>query len=289
LSRSRDLRALPYLGAAVLRTDGMADFLALLDVARSWLQEYRDQVHPKLEPDFNPRSNALGAWSDPWAILDGVRRAPFLESTAAGDISLRTWFIAHGDAKPVDDDDRKLPAAAELEAALGAVPDEEFEAVLAAVTQALDTLSQIESLSVGIEPKAKPASLDGIAKVLTQIQVVLGAEAKVRVQRPKPEVSVSGTSASAVKASTERDSGAGASSPRSSDGPLGEIRSREDAVRCLAAVRQFFARTEPSSPIPLLIDRTQRLIDKSFLDVLEELIPDSVKNAKEAVGVKSES
>jgi type VI secretion system protein ImpA len=268
----------------------MADFLSLLDVARSWLQEHREQVHPQLETDFNPRLNALGGWSDQWAILDGVRRAPFLEATAVGDISLRTWFIAHGDAKPADTADKELPSAAELEAALSAVPDEEFEAVMAVFTRAMDTITEIEALSAGIEPNAKPASLDGLAKVLGQIQAILSAEAAIRVQRPKAsEATLAAAAIPSEAASSPRGPANASQASRTVVGAVGEIRSREDALRCLAAVRQFFAQTEPSSPIPLLIDRTQRLVDKPFLDVLEELIPDSVKNAKEAVGFKSES
>jgi type VI secretion system protein ImpA len=289
LSRTRDLRVLPYFAAAVLRTDGLSAFFAALEVAHQWLREHRDAVHPLLEADFNPRLNALGAWSDPWAILDGVRRAPFLVSTAAGDISLRTWFIAHGDAKPVEDADKQLPSAGELKSAVSALSDEEFQETLADVTRALDLLAQIEALSLGNEPKAHPASLAGLAKVLEKIQSVLGSEASARVQRatlPAPQATSLSGSAAVVRVVQEANTRA---PMRSEGGPVAEIRSRQDAVRCLAAVRQFFSDTEPSSPIPLLIDRTQRLIDKSCLEVLEELLPDSVNEAKKAAGVKADS
>ena len=64
------------------------------------------------------------------------------------------------------------------------------------------------------------------------------------------------------------------------------IRSREDAARALDAVAGYFRVNEPSSPIPLLIERTKRLIAKDFLAVLEELAPDALSQAKAASGVR---
>src|SRR5690606_36660970 len=44
----------------------------------------------------------------------------------------------------------------------------------------------------------------------------------------------------------------------------GAIRTRRDALRCLDLVATFFRENEPSSPIPLLIERAKRLMDKDF-------------------------
>jgi type VI secretion system protein ImpA len=67
------------------------------------------------------------------------------------------------------------------------------------------------------------------------------------------------------------------------------IRSREDATRALDAVAGYFRVNEPSSPIPLLIERTKRLVAKDFLAVLEELAPDALPQAKAASGVRDQS
>jgi hypothetical protein len=59
-------------------------------------------------------------------------------------------------------------------------------------------------------------------------------------------------------------------------GAPGVIRTREDAIRMLDRVCEYMERTEPASPAPLLIRRAQRLMNKSFVEIIEDLTPDSV-------------
>ena len=57
---------------------------------------------------------------------------------------------------------------------------------------------------------------------------------------------------------------------------VGAIASRQDAIRALDAVAEFFRRNEPSSPVPLFVDRAKRLVSKNFLEVLADIAPDAV-------------
>src|SRR5262249_20968601 len=65
---------------------------------------------------------------------------------------------------------------------------------------------------------------------------------------------------------------------------VGALRSRQDATRALDAVAAFFRTNEPSSPIPLLLERAKRLVAKDFLEVLAELAPEALAPAKAASG-----
>ena len=55
----------------------------------------------------------------------------------------------------------------------------------------------------------------------------------------------------------------------------GRFSSRQDAIRALDAVADFFRRNEPSSPIPLFVERAKRLVSKDFLEVLADIAPDA--------------
>jgi type VI secretion system protein ImpA len=66
---------------------------------------------------------------------------------------------------------------------------------------------------------------------------------------------------------------------------VGRIRSREDAIRALDAVAEFFRRNEPSSPVPMFIERAKRLVSKSFLEVLADIAPDGLAQARVIGGV----
>jgi type VI secretion system protein ImpA len=59
-------------------------------------------------------------------------------------------------------------------------------------------------------------------------------------------------------------------------------------VRALEAVAEYFRRNEPSSPIPLFVERAKRLVAKDFLQVLADIAPDALSVAKSAGGLKDE-
>jgi type VI secretion system protein ImpA len=50
----------------------------------------------------------------------------------------------------------------------------------------------------------------------------------------------------------------------------------------------YFERHEPSSPVPLLLNRAKRLISKDFLEILRDLTPDGVLQAESIGGVTGE-
>ncbi len=57
----------------------------------------------------------------------------------------------------------------------------------------------------------------------------------------------------------------------------GEIASREDVIRAIDKICEYYARFEPSSPLPLLLRRAKRLANKSFLEIVRDLSPDALK------------
>ena len=48
----------------------------------------------------------------------------------------------------------------------------------------------------------------------------------------------------------------------------------------------FYERNEPSSPIPILLQRVNRLVSMDYLEIMAELTPDAVKQAKALAGMK---
>ena len=78
-------------------------------------------------------------------------------------------------------------------------------------------------------------------------------------------------------------------SPAPAGSASGEIRSRDDALRQLDRGREFIERTEPANPAPLLIRRAQRLMRKTFVEIIEDLTPDSLGTIKSIAGIKDES
>lgn len=74
LTLSRDLRILPHLIAATLRTGTLIEVLPLFGLSRAWLARYWDEIHPQLGGDAIERRDALNLLADRVAILDRLHR-----------------------------------------------------------------------------------------------------------------------------------------------------------------------------------------------------------------------
>jgi type VI secretion system protein ImpA len=62
------------------------------------------------------------------------------------------------------------------------------------------------------------------------------------------------------------------------------ITQRDDALYLLDLVKTYFRSYEPSSPVPMLIDRAQRLATMGFFDILRDLAPNGIDQAQIVAG-----
>jgi type VI secretion system protein ImpA len=65
----------------------------------------------------------------------------------------------------------------------------------------------------------------------------------------------------------------------------GVIRTREDAIRDLQRVCDWIEQNEPGHPAPLLIQRARRLMAKSFMDIVKDILPEGVAQIQKLAGV----
>jgi len=89
-------------------------------------------------------------------------------------------------------------------------------------------------------------------------------------------------------AGTDSPEAAGAAQAGASAPMTGAITSRADVVRALDKICDYFAQNEPSSPIPLLLQRAKRLVSKSFVEIVQDLAPDGIAQVDTIRGASSE-
>ncbi|MHC4437474.1 MAG: type VI secretion system protein TssA, partial [Planctomycetota bacterium] len=65
----------------------------------------------------------------------------------------------------------------------------------------------------------------------------------------------------------------------------GEINSPKDALLAIEKVCQYYDRNEPSSPVPLLLRRAQKLVSKNFLEVVQDVCPDALSQIQMLGGI----
>ncbi|MEL6281061.1 MAG: type VI secretion system protein TssA, partial [Pseudomonadota bacterium] len=61
-------------------------------------------------------------------------------------------------------------------------------------------------------------------------------------------------------------------------GPSGAINSPQDVVAALDRIVDYYARCEPSSPLPLLLKRARRLVSADFVTIMKDMAPQGVEN-----------
>jgi type VI secretion system protein ImpA len=160
-----------------------------------------------------------------------------------------------------------------VDAAFDAVALEDLVALREKVAAAVAAVQHIDTLMRAQGSADASPDFDELTKTLKAIARELGARVAARNGSP-------------VADTTEAGPQAVTSGPSRLAAP-GAIGSREDAIRALDAVAEFFRRTEPSSPVPLFVDRAKRLVAKDFLEVLADVAPDALAAARAAGGVKA--
>ena len=272
VSQSRDIRPLTYLGAAELRLSGLDTFVVTLEAAAHWLAAYWDDVYPRIDEDAILRQNSLYAFADRMAVVDALRRTPLVNHRQLGTFSLRDIEIAKGTSQPAEDE-QNLPTEAQISSAFAAASVDELKAIQALIGRASAAAGSIESVMRDRTDGEAVPDLSLLIQTLKKAQEALRPHLEARPQH-----------SSGGEGLGDGECGPGHAQAVAN----GPIRTREDAIRALDAVAEFFRRNEPSSPVPLFADRAKRLIKMDFVQLLGEIAPGALPEVRGAAGLRDE-
>ncbi len=278
LGRTKDLRVAVTLVRALMHTDGWPGLSDGLGLVRGLLERYWDGVHPLLEaPDNDPtyRLNTLAALADRDLTVPRLRLMPLVASRRLGRFGLRDLDVAGGTLPKPPEEEGPAPDLRTIAAAFQDADAERVAADAAAVAGALDHVDAISAACAG--------RLSGQAPDLGALRALLAQAGQAYAEH-------AGRGGGA--APSEEASGSGSMSGMGTGGAgaaPGEIRSREDVVRLLDLACEYFRRNEPSSPVPLLLERAQRLVSKSYLEIMRDLAPSGLSEAENIVGRRDET
>ena len=250
LERSKDLTAMGHLLSAAIRTEPFGVVLDIIAAAGIWVKDHPENVYPLLDGDGIARANALGCLVDPLAIMSDLPKMVVVSSRTLGEFTVES--AADSDTE-------------QMREALQTAEEGQLSALSEKLDAALEAIRAFETPAEDDHPAPNLAVLTGFLESLN---------------------GVVSTAESVDDADQGNDGEKGGDSSSGGVAVPGQIGSREEAKVALAAVSAYFRRAEPSSPVPLLLDRAERLISKPFLDVLSELLPDSIDNANTTFGIK---
>ena len=277
--RTKDLRVAVYLTRSLLHTEGLTGFSDGLSLIQGLLENYWETVHPQLDPADNNdptlRINTLIALCDTDTVLHGIREATLVKSTTFGQITLRDILISSGKfSLPAGANEQAIEISA-INAAFMEAQLDQLQAIADSIRQSIESIAAIESLLMNKVGAKQVADLSSLPILLKEAQHIMSEHLSQR------GVSETGTETETSSDSINQQPG----SQLAAQPMTGTINSQEDVIRVLDMACDYFKRHEPSSPVPLLLQRAKRLVAKDFMEILRDLTPAGVTQAEEISGV----
>jgi type VI secretion system protein ImpA len=288
LERTRDLRVLVHLAGARLHLMGLPGFAGVLVQIRRLLETRWEQVHPQLDPEdgLDPalRCNVLLGLKHPATILRALRDLPLAGSARTGTVCWRDIAILNGVIEP--ESGREKTSEAAIRAAFGEMDLGACKALQEAAAQAAGDADGIQAAFEAQAPRASAPDLTQLSKLLLDMMKEL-RRFKAAPSAPDPDIEVEPNLETADDEQPQTASSSRALPTRVR--AITEINRRDDALYLLDLAAAYFRRHEPSSPLPLLLDRASRLAMMEFMDILRDLAPDGVGQAQLIAGHRAES
>ncbi|MCU7883532.1 MAG: type VI secretion system protein TssA [Candidatus Thiodiazotropha sp. (ex Lucinoma annulata)] len=259
--QSKDLRAAIYLTQALMHTDGYAGLSDGLSLIKGYIDGYWETFHPLLDPDDNNdptiRINTLINLCDPIDSLAAVNKIPIVDSTVMGKFSFRDIQIASGTLQPTDTESQEVTLD-QIDAAFRESTTEQSQQTLSQLRHAIECVDAIENRLNELVGVDQSPDLQSLVSLLKQVEKEVAMRAGVESLSEDSDNTVNG-------GSTQQQAAA-----------PGVINNRDDVIRALERISQYYQKNEPSSPIPLLLERARRLVKMDFHEIVQDLAPGGV-------------
>lgn len=267
LERSRDLRLAVHLVRANLALSGIVGLADSIALVERLLDQRWDSVHPELDPDddLDPtlRINSLAILADTGTLVRELKEATLVILPGLGPFTVKMLEVANGEQPPAAGQEKI--ALGSIEGALADADPERFAAGLDALGRTLDSVVNIELTLVRQVGSSQALNLDALTRPLRKAHEFLS--------RQQGGAAEQGSGEHAAPA-------ADGAAPAARAGISGDIASRDDVVRMLDKLVQYYARYEPSSPIPILLERAKRLVPMNFFEIMQDMAPDGIAQLK---------
>ena len=281
LSRAHDLRVTIFLIRALLHTDGFAGLGSGLALLHGLIDRYWETLYPQLDPEDNndpiQRINILASLSEGEDILGPIKRRNLCASRSLGLYSFRDILIASGKIAATRNDKAPPPSMADIEAAFKDTDEKDLFEIKTAIEEAL---TQLLGLQAALQIKIGDAYSGSVPDFKELHEVLIEMDAIMETQLEGRGSSGANIRGPEADASVEQPAGAaGASVGQRMDA----INGRQDVIRLLDQICTYYRHNEPGSPVPILLKRARQLVEKNFIEIIQDLAPDSAGKIKSLI------
>lgn len=272
LSKSKDLQVMLYLIRALIPLEGVKGFRDGMSFLEKSLASFWDGLHPQLDPSdgFDPtlRVNILEELASLELVLQPLSLAMLVESKSVGRFCLRDVQYAT-DKIPIPDNQTK-PEINTIKAAFLDVELDELTATYQALNEAAESAGNIESFVAGKVGGTNGPNLDALKVFLKDVRHNFEQLAGPRLSPEELDQLEEGQDDGMAVDDAVR---VGQSAKTF---VAGAITSRRDVINALDSISKYYKVYEPSSPVPILLERAKFLVTADFMEVVKNMMPDAL-------------
>jgi type VI secretion system ImpA family protein len=260
--RTKDVWLAVYLCRAGARAgqpetvEAGAQFLAGL------FERYWERVHPQLEEyGLQGRKAPCESLTRLGEFLNPVRRMELVSHSRLGSYSGADFERFRENAEAED-------GYGMFRAALQDLGTEPLEVALARIDGIVDGIRRADAVLTAEAGSETGTNFAPAYDVFTSIRRAIAHFSPSSAAEPDDLVEDGGDSDDA--------DGASASAPR----VAGRIGSREDVLRAMDAIAEYYRVREPASPVPLALARAREWVNADFLSILEDIAPAGMEDVR---------
>ncbi|MGR8928991.1 MAG: type VI secretion system protein TssA [Gammaproteobacteria bacterium] len=274
LLRSKDLQVMLYLIRALIPTDGINGFRDGINLLSASLNGYWDHLHPQLDPsdglDPTLRVNILEELNSLEFVIQPLSRAVLVDSKSIGQFALRDIQYAT-DKLPTPESATK-PDLNTIKAAFQEADLEQVKQTYQAITESIALAETIESFVAEKVGVTNGPNLDNLRSLLKELRHYVQEMAESRLSEDSETESLDEQDSSGINPSS-----AGTQLPAKGQSFVaGKISSRHDVIKALDSVCLYYREFEPSSPVPVLLERAKYLATADFMAIVKNMLPDAL-------------
>ena len=273
-TQTRDIWLATYLARAGAKVGDLQMVADGTEMMARLFETLWDEVHPTLdEADFVGRKTPCDSLTRIREFLAPLRRVAvftYRDSKFSGEDLER--FAAQGASADGYAQFRGMMDQAEKneEGSVKAT----FEQAVAQLDGIRAALSRVDAVLVAHAGSETGTNFDPTYAVLDAIRLAALPYAGIE---PEPE-------AAAGTDPLESGSTAGGGGPALS----GRVNNREDVTRAIDAIVEYYRAREPGHPMPVLMKRARHWVAMDFLELIDEIVPDSAPDARKVLVSKKD-
>jgi type VI secretion system protein ImpA len=289
LGQSKHLSAAVILTLSLLKINGLEGLRDGLAVVHGLVEKYWNDLYPKLDPedrnDPTERLNILNNLSsagEPYKFTVHVRQLVLCESPSMGRITLQQYLAAKEKGNKTESAEgngggASGPELSQIQAIFREAGPESAAASLALVNDSIGHAQGIDSFLDSTLGAGLGVNFEAINKLLGEFKHAVEPYA-VGEEAATPAGDGDVTLELSPRGGQSRAGGGAAMS--------GSIQTRADVVKALDLICDYYRDNEPSSPVPLILQRAQRLVDKDFMEIMTDLTPEALAQLQIITGAK---